>query len=90
MKSWVLVISLLITNMAMGQTIADGLHLIDRDQPSRAKQVFEGLVTASPTGENYYYLGYYFLKDIDEKYLRNIKIKFGNFILIIVGVFLLP
>ena len=55
MKSWVLVISLLITNMAMGQTIAEGLHLIDRDQPSRAKQVFEGLVTASPTGEKYYY-----------------------------------
>ena len=61
MKSWILAISLLITNMAMGQTIAEGLHLIDRDQPSRAKQVFEGLVTASPTGENYYYLGYYFL-----------------------------
>ena len=65
MKSWVLVISLLITNMAMGQTIAEGLHLIDRDQPSRAKQVFEGLVTASPTGENYYYLGYYFLSRRD-------------------------
>ena len=65
MKSWILAVSLLITNMAMGQTIADGLHLIDRDQPSRAKQVFEGLVTASPTGENYYYLGYYYLSRRD-------------------------
>ena len=61
MKSWILAVSLLITNIAVGQTIADGLHLIDRDQPSRAKQVFEGLVTASPTGENYYYLGYFYL-----------------------------
>ena len=41
MKSWILAVSLLITNMAMGQTIAEGLHFIDRDQPSRAKQVFE-------------------------------------------------
>lgn len=61
LKSWILAVSLLITNMAMGQTIAEGLHLIDRDQPTRAKQVFEGLVAASPTGENYFYLGYYFL-----------------------------
>ena len=65
MKSWLLAISLLVTNLAMGQTIADGLRLIDRDQPSRAKQVFEGLVTASPTGENYYYLGYYYLSRRD-------------------------
>jgi len=64
-KSWILAISLLITNMAMGQTIAEGLHLIDRDQPSRAKQVFENLVAASPTGENYYYLGYYYLSRRD-------------------------
>ena len=61
MKSWILGISLLITNMAMGQTIAEGLHFIDRDQPSRAKQVFEGLVATAPTGENYYFLGYYYL-----------------------------
>mgnify|MGYP000359336699 CR=1 FL=1 len=39
MKSWILAVSLLITNMAMGQTIAEGLHFIDRDQPTRAKQV---------------------------------------------------
>ena len=65
MKSWILAVSLLITNMAMGQTIAEGLHFIDRDQPTRAKQVFESLVAASPTGENYYYLGYYYLSRRD-------------------------
>ena len=65
MKSWILAVSLLITNMAMGQTIAEGLHFIDRDQPTRAKQVFESLVAASPTGENYYYLGYYHLSRRD-------------------------
>ena len=33
--------------------------------PSRAKQVFESLVAAQPTGENYFYLGYYFLHQRD-------------------------
>jgi tetratricopeptide (TPR) repeat protein len=58
MKSWLLGIGLLMTNLAFGQTIQDGLHLLDRHQPSRAKQIFEGLVAAAPTGENYFYLGY--------------------------------
>ena len=58
MKSWLLGIGLLMTNLAFGQTIQDGLHLLDRHQPSRAKQVFEGLVAAAPTGDNYFYLGY--------------------------------
>ncbi len=61
MKSWLLGIGLLLTNLAFGQTIQDGLHLLDRHQPSRAKQIFEGLVSAAPTGENYFYLGYSYL-----------------------------
>ena len=65
MKSWLLGIGLLLTNLTFGQTIKDGLHLIDRHQPSRAKQVFEGLVSAAPTGENYFYLGYYYLTQRD-------------------------
>jgi Tfp pilus assembly protein PilF len=55
----------LLTNLAFGQTVQDGLHMMDRHQPSRAKQVFEGLVAAQPTGENYFYLGYYFLNQRD-------------------------
>jgi tetratricopeptide (TPR) repeat protein len=61
MKSWLLGLGLLVTNLAFGQTIQDGLHLLDRHQPSRARQVFEGLVSAAPTGENYFYLGYSYL-----------------------------
>ncbi|MHA8076178.1 tetratricopeptide repeat protein [Aquirufa sp. TARAVU-A1A] len=65
MKSWLLGVGLLLTNLAFGQTVQDGLHMMDRHQPSRAKQVFEGLVAAQPTGENYFYLGYYFLNQRD-------------------------
>ncbi len=65
MKSWLLGVGLLLTNLAFGQTIQEGLHLLDRHQPSRAKQVFESLVAAQPTGENYFYLGYYFLHQRD-------------------------
>ncbi len=65
MKSWLLGVGLLLTNLAFGQTIQDGLHMLDRHQPSRAKQVFEGLVASQPTGENYFYLGYYHLHQRD-------------------------
>jgi tetratricopeptide (TPR) repeat protein len=61
MKSWILGLGLLLSNMAFGQTVQDGLNFIDRHQPNRAKQVFESLVASAPTGENYFYLGYYFL-----------------------------
>ncbi|WP_406749680.1 tetratricopeptide repeat protein [Aquirufa salirivi] len=61
MKSWILGLGLLVSNVAFGQTIQDGLHFLDRHQPSRAKQVFESLVASAPTGENYYFLGYYYL-----------------------------
>lgn len=65
LKSWILGIGLLISNLTFGQTIQDGLHLIDRHQPSKAKQVFENLVAASPTGENYFFLGFYYLNQRD-------------------------
>ena len=61
MKSWIVGFGLLISNMALGQTVQDGLNFLDRHQPNRAKQVFESLVASAPTGENYFYLGYYFL-----------------------------
>jgi Tfp pilus assembly protein PilF len=65
---WILGLALtLVSNFSFGQTVQEGLHFIDRHQPNRAKQVFEALVAAQPTGENYYYLGYYYLtrKDFD-------------------------
>jgi Tfp pilus assembly protein PilF len=65
MKSWLLGVGLLLTNLAFGQTIQEGLHMLDRHQPSRAKQVFESLVASQPTGENLFYLGYYYLNQRD-------------------------
>ena len=65
LKSWILGVGLLVSNMIFAQTAQEGIHLLDRHQPSRAKQVFEGLVAAAPTGENYFYLGYYYLNQRD-------------------------
>ena len=65
---WILGLALtLVSNFSFGQTVQEGLHLIDRHQPGKAKQVFEALVSAAPTGDNYFYLGYFYLtrKDFD-------------------------
>jgi Tfp pilus assembly protein PilF len=60
-KAWILGIGLIISNVAFSQTVQDGFRFLDRHQPSRAKQVFEGLVASAPTGENYFNLGLYHL-----------------------------
>ncbi len=65
LKSWILGVGLLVSNMIFAQTAQEGIQLLDRHQPTKAKQVFEGLVSASPTGENYFYLGYYYLNQRD-------------------------
>jgi Tfp pilus assembly protein PilF len=66
MKSWLLGIGLLLTNLAFGQTVQEGLHLMERHQSSKAKVIFENLVAAQPTlGENHFYLGYYYLNQRD-------------------------
>ncbi|RVU25645.1 hypothetical protein EOJ36_04305 [Sandaracinomonas limnophila] len=65
---WILGLAFsLVANFSYGQTVQEGLHLIDRHQPGKAKQVFEALVAAAPTGDNYFYLGYYYLtrRDFD-------------------------
>lgn len=61
LKSWILGVGLLISNVAFSQTVQDGFRFLDRHQPSRAKQVFEGLVASAPTGDNYFNLGLYYL-----------------------------
>lgn len=59
---WILGLAFtLMSNLSFGQTVQEGLHLIDRHQPGKAKQVFESLVASAPTGDNYFYLGYYYL-----------------------------
>jgi len=65
---WILGLALtLMSNLSFGQTVQEGLHLIDRHQPGKAKHVFESLVASAPTGDNYFYLGYYYLtrRDFD-------------------------
>ena len=60
-RSWILGVGLLISNVAFSQTVQDGFRFLDRHQPSKAKQVFDGLVASAPTGENYFNLGLYYL-----------------------------
>ena len=74
LKSWILGVGLLISNVAFSQTVQDGFRFLDRHQPSRAKQVFDGLVASAPTGDNYFNLGLYYLnlRDWD-----NAKATFG-------------
>ena len=57
-KSLLVAASLLFTMTVNGQTVQQGLAQLDGDQPIKAKTTFSSLVKASPTGENYYYLGY--------------------------------
>lgn len=61
-KSLFVAAGLLFAGMANGQTIQQGLTQLDGDQPLKAKTTFESIVKASPTAENYYYLGYALLR----------------------------
>jgi tetratricopeptide (TPR) repeat protein len=58
MKSLLVAAGLLFTNMVNGQTVQQGLAQLDGDQPTKAKATMTAVVTASPTAENMYYLGY--------------------------------
>lgn len=49
------------------QTIDDGLHNLDSERFSQAGKVFEQLVASAPTGENYFYQGYYYLNTPERK-----------------------
>ncbi|PWK27425.1 hypothetical protein LV89_01738 [Arcicella aurantiaca] len=58
MKSLLVAAGLLFTTMVNGQTVQQGLAQLDGDQPTKAKATMTAVVTASPTAENMYYLGY--------------------------------
>ncbi|PQL91074.1 hypothetical protein C4S77_09480 [Apibacter adventoris] len=45
------------------QNIQEGIKYLGNDQFNKAKEVFEGLVSKSPSEENYFYLGYFYLKN---------------------------
>ncbi|MDR1877735.1 MAG: hypothetical protein LBQ84_08950 [Flavobacteriaceae bacterium] len=54
--------ALMLTGIINAQNIQTGINYLDSDQFNKAKEVFENLVSQSPTADNYYYLGYYYLK----------------------------
>jgi len=49
-------------SQVMAQDAATGLKLLDNNQACLAKDNFEKLATATPTAENQFYLGYYYLR----------------------------
>ncbi|GAB2795584.1 hypothetical protein GCM10027275_45980 [Rhabdobacter roseus] len=46
----------------LGQTVQEGLEKLNGERINEAKEVFTKLAEASPTPENQYYLGYYYLR----------------------------
>ncbi len=66
--------TLMIAGVLNAQGVRQGLNYLNNDQFSKAKEVFENLVSQSPTADNYYYLGNYYLKiktpDVDQAILN--------------------
>jgi predicted Zn-dependent protease len=62
MKKQFLSILMLVGLMAQAQTIQQGLDFMDMEQYSSAQKVFEQLLKNKPTGEHYYYMGYFYAK----------------------------
>ncbi len=54
--------ALMVVGVMNAQNVQQGLDYLNNDQFDKAKGVFENLVSQSPTADNYYYLGYYYLK----------------------------
>ncbi|MFN8352999.1 MAG: hypothetical protein U0Y10_01010 [Spirosomataceae bacterium] len=46
----------------MAQDVQSGIKALESEQYTKAQGIFQGLVTAAPTAENYFYLGYYYLR----------------------------
>lgn len=55
--------ALMLTGVINAQSIQDGLKYLENDQITKAKDIFKDLVSKSPTAENYFYLGYFYLKN---------------------------
>jgi tetratricopeptide (TPR) repeat protein len=61
-SSWIAVVIFLSTIVSTkGQTTADGLKYLDNEQYINAGKIFKALVSAQPSGVNYFYLGNYYL-----------------------------
>ncbi len=44
-----------------GQSISEGINYLELDKFANAGKVFKTLASSKPSGENYYYLGYYYM-----------------------------
>lgn len=63
-KSWLVAFaaSAFVYSQAFAQDIATGLKQLDGNQACLAKETFEKLATATPTADNQFYLGYFYLR----------------------------
>lgn len=63
-KSWLVAFaaSAFVYSQAFAQDIATGLKQLDGNQACLAKETFEKLATATPSADNQFYLGYYYLR----------------------------
>lgn len=55
--------AVMLAGILNAQNIQEGIKYLGNDQFNKAKEVFEGLVSKSPSEENYFYLGYFYLKN---------------------------
>lgn len=56
------------SNFAFAQTLQDGIASADSHKYANAKQVFNQMVTKSPTAENYFYLGNSYLTQFEPNF----------------------
>ncbi|MEI7582833.1 hypothetical protein [Runella sp.] len=63
-KSWLVAFaaSAFVYSQAFAQDIATGLKQLEGNQACLAKETFEKLATATPTADNQFYLGYFYLR----------------------------
>ncbi|MCU0338357.1 MAG: hypothetical protein MUE30_00610 [Spirosomaceae bacterium] len=63
-KSWLAALgaSVLVYGQAMAQDIATGLKQLDGNQACLAKETFEKVAAATPSADNQFYLGYFYLR----------------------------
>lgn len=55
--------AVMLAGVLNAQNIQEGIKYLGNDQFNKAKEVFEGLVSKSPSEDNYFYLGYFYLKN---------------------------
>ncbi|MEC5157680.1 tetratricopeptide (TPR) repeat protein [Chryseobacterium sp. MP_3.2] len=56
------------TNFAFGQTLQEGVANADSHKYAKAKEVFNQMITKSPTAENYFYLGNSYLTQFEPNF----------------------